>query len=118
MRIVSKAELMAMPKGTPFASYYGRQSRWPDGFNIFVSPTGNADDFYYRSTSSPEFEDSTQLFERQEAMDTVGTSYPVDVSIDRDGLYDPTDRYVVWEPDDVRRIINLLQGGDDEKDSE
>jgi hypothetical protein len=117
MRIVSKAELMAMPEGTPFATYHGRQAGWPDSFNIFVRPTGNFDDFYYRSTDNPEFEDSAQLFDRQEEMDAGGTSYPVDVSIDRDGLYDPTDRYVVWEPDDVRRIINLLQGGDDEKDS-
>jgi hypothetical protein len=32
----------------------------------------------------------------------------------REGLYDPNTRYIVWEPDDVARIINLLQGGDED----
>lgn len=52
-------------------------------------------------------------------MDEQGTAYPVDLQIDREGYYDPDSRYLVWEPDDVRRIIALLQGADkDEKDDE
>ena len=66
MRIVTKAELLTMPKGTPFAEYRGANAAWPEGFEIFS----------------------------------------------REGYYDNTMRYLVWEPDDVHRIIALLQGAD------
>lgn len=42
-----------------------------------------------------------------------GKSFPVDLTIAREGLYDETACYLVWEPEDVERIINLLRGGED-----
>jgi len=117
VKIVSKDELKKMPKGTPFAEYHGKEKMWPQSFDIFVDDCEYIDDFHYRSMDSPEHDDSEQLWERQAEMGSGGASYPVDLEIDREGLYDPDTRYLVWEPDDVRRIINLLQGGDDERDN-
>lgn len=47
---------------------------------------------------------------RQHDMAATGATYPVDLDVCREGYYDSTIRYLVWEPDDVRRIIALLQG--------
>ncbi|MGW6121485.1 hypothetical protein ACWFRF_20755 [Nocardia sp. NPDC055165] len=115
MKIVSKAELQAMPKGTPFAEYHPGAG-WPQGFDIFVAPCGYIDDFYYRSISSPENDGTSQLLEREDEMNVTGAAYPVDTDIGREGLHDPAMRYLVWEPEDVARIIHLLQGGDDPAD--
>ncbi|WP_029923885.1 hypothetical protein [Nocardia otitidiscaviarum] len=117
MKIVSKSELKKMPKGTPFVLYGGEGSRWPDGFDILVGDCGYIDDFYYRSINTPDARSSDEMLERERAMDTTGVSYPVDLNVDREGYYDPDTRYLVWEPDDVRRIVHLLLGGDnDEQD--
>jgi hypothetical protein len=114
MKIVSKAELQTMPKGTPFAEYL--PGHWPDGFMIFAGPCGYIDDFYYRSINCPESNGSDQMMDRQVEMVETGKAYPVDTDIGREGLHDPTMRYLVWEPEDVARIIHLLQGGDDPAD--
>ncbi len=116
MKIVSKAELQQMPKGTPFAEYEPKAG-WPQEFLIFVAPCGYIDDFYYRSVSSPENSGTDQLIDREREMAEAGASYPVETDIDREGLHDPDLRYLVWEPEDVARIINLLQGGDDPRDT-
>lgn len=111
MRIVSKAELKAMPKGTPFAEFHPNGS-WPQGFDIFVADCGYIDDFYYRSINTPLNSGSSDLSNRETEMHLAGTAYPIDCGVDREGYYDPDIRYLVWEPDDVSRIIALLQGGD------
>lgn len=117
MKIVGKAELKTMPKGTPFALYNPSPSfAWPDGFDIFVGDCGFIDDFYYRSINCPENDGSDQLWERQREMYRTSISYPIDTDIGREGLHEPDTQYLVWEPEDVARIIHLLQGGDDPAD--
>ncbi len=109
MKIVSKQELMTMPVGTPFAEYTG--GFWPDGFDIFAGSTcSDVEDFYFRSIATAESEDMYEMIGRHEGMAAYGDSYPVDLTISREGMYDPNTRYLVWEPDDVRRIVNLLLG--------
>jgi hypothetical protein len=121
MKIVSKAELLQMPKGTPFADYRNTPDMlWTTPPTMILdsicyhTETGEAFDFFYTTVDSPEFHDTGELFERCDRMADHGDSYPVDLTIQREGLYDPDMRYIVWEPEDVQRIINLLQGGDDE----
>jgi hypothetical protein len=124
VKIVSKAELMQMPKGTPFADYpESLRVPWPEGPEmILYGPVLYGDDeprdFFFTTISSPEAHDTGEMIEREDRMVQRGASFPVDLVIQREGLYDATRRYLVWEPDDVRRIINLLQGGDDERDDE
>lgn len=114
MRIVSKTELLAMPKGTPFAEYH--PTRWPDRFSIFAGPTGYGEDFWYRDICHPQNDETGQLLDRQGEMAEKGARYPVETTMAREGFFDLDMRYVVWEPEDVARIINLLQGGDDPSD--
>jgi hypothetical protein len=116
VRIVSKAELLMMPVGTPFAEYRAETGWWPEGFMVFAGPDG-FNDFYYRSINTPENSGSDQLFERWEEMGRSSkVSYPVETDISRDGMYNPESLYLVWGAVDVERIINLLHGHDDPRD--
>lgn len=121
MKIVSKSELVKMPKGALFADFRNGPDRmWTKGPEfILVGPSRfsyneEPNDFYYISLDTPDHHDTGELFQRCDDMAANGTSYPVDLVIQREGLYDSNRRYIVWEADDVARIINLLQGGDED----
>lgn len=118
MRIVSKAELLTLPKGTLFADYRP-ESCWPEGPSMVLVRADGDHDFLYRSIGSPDAISSDQLWDRERELyaDTAVT-YPMDLSIGREGMYEPDSTYLVWEPDDVKRLINVLLGNDDPKDFE
>lgn len=104
MRIVTKAELRKMPVGTLFADYHA--DRWPEGpESIFLGDLDYISDFQYCSIDGPQNAGSSQLFEREREMDTEGTAYPVDLSCAREGYYDDTTRYLVWDEADVAAIV-------------
>ena len=104
MRIVTKAELKAMPVGTLFADYRPG-SAWPVGPEmVFLGDIGHIDDFWYCSINIPENDGSHQLWDREREMAENGTAYPVDLGCGREGLYDATTRYLVWGEADVREI--------------
>jgi hypothetical protein len=108
MRIVSQAELKAMPPGTLYAEYSAGRG-WPDGpTDIFVGDNEGMNDFFLKSLGSPASSGSGNLFARQHEMDEKGTSYPIGLETDREGLYDDTLRYVIWEAADVAAIIAHL----------
>lgn len=115
MRIVSKAELMRMPKGTLFADY--RDGYWPDGPTmIFDSPAWSdekSSDFFFTLFSGPDANGSGEQWDRRDGMADRGESYPVGLIPQREGRYDESCRYLVWEPEDAARIIRLLNGDDD-----
>ncbi len=115
MRIVSKAELMRMPKGTLFADY--RDNYWPDGPTMIFDSVAWSDeqssDFYFTLFDGPDANDSGEQFDRQIGMAERGESYPVGLVPQREGLYEESSRYLVWEPEDVARIIRLLAGPPD-----
>jgi hypothetical protein len=121
MRIVSKAELVKMPKGTLFADFREDADRmWTKGPEfilhspVFLRDDEEPNDFFYASIDTPDHDDLWELVGNCDDMVRTGKSYPVDLVVAREGLYDSTSRYIVWEPDDVARIINLLQGGDED----
>ncbi|WP_280448444.1 hypothetical protein [Nocardia brasiliensis] len=67
--------------------------------------TDGVNDFYYCDINTPENNGSGQLFEREREMDEQGTAYPVDLGTDREGLYDDTTRYLVWDVEDLAAIV-------------
>lgn len=107
MKIVSRAELKAMPRGTLYTEFHeGKDRGWPAGPNaLFIGDCEYIDDFYTVGISTPDAESSAVLFDRQHEMGQQGTAYPVDLATDREALYEDHCRYLVWEPDDVRDII-------------
>lgn len=106
MRIVTKAELRKMPVGTLFADYYGEDQAWPQGpTSIFLGDIEGMSDFLECGISSPENDGSDHLVEREDEMCKEGAAYPVDLGCSREGYYDDTMRYLVWDVADVAAIV-------------
>lgn len=103
MKIVSKAELRKMPVGTLYVEY--REGHWPDGpDSIFLGDIEYMSDFLECGIGSPESNGSSQMFDRQDEMDKAGAQYPVSLACGREGYYDDSMRYLVWDEADVREI--------------
>lgn len=117
MRIVGKAELMRMPKGTLFADY--RENTWPLGPEMIfhsachAQPGQEPTDFFFATICNPDADDANQMVERCDEMAERGATFPVSLVIQREGLFASEARYLVWEPSDVDRVITLLRGGED-----
>ena len=112
MRIVSKEEFLQLPSGTVYAEYepciFGNLSIKDDTvFSISNQPI----DFYcLEIASSVESSGSEEFFERVEAMENNGKSFPVDLdSVGRDGLFETNQLYAVWEEEDIQSLITVLQ---------
>ena len=101
MRIVYLEELLTLPNGTPFREY--DEGVWDTGFEIFAGRTNGG--FYFYSVSHP----SVSTVE----LEYPGTTAPLDLTPVRDNYCRATTRYLIWEPEDVQRIINLLEGKDE-----
>lgn len=105
MRIVSKAELRKMPPGTLYAEYE-KGRRWPQGpENIFLGDIDYMSDFHCTGLGSPESSGSDEMFGHQHQMEESGAEYPVDLACGREGLYDDSTRYLVWDVADVAAIV-------------
>ncbi|WVX88742.1 hypothetical protein SEA_BIRDSONG_91 [Gordonia phage Birdsong] len=101
MKIVTRQQLMAMPAGVLFA-----EARSPfvyGDLQIYGGKFGD-NDFLTRSLVH-ESEDSGEFMDRGTEMWEHGTSYPVEAHYGRDGVFDDTIRYVVWEAADLKSIL-------------
>ena len=112
MRIVSKEEFLQLPSGTVYAEYepciFGNLSIKDDTvFSISNQPI----DFYcLEIASSVESSGSEEFFERVEAMENNGKSFPIELDVTcRDGCFDDDQLYAVWEEEDVQSLITVLQ---------
>lgn len=106
MRIVSRRELMAMEPGVLYAQV-AKDGQFGE-LHIFGGAFGS-NDFTTRSITGPEFNDTDELFQREEDMRVNGTSYPVDSLYGRDGLFDDDIRYLVYDEADIVSIVQDLR---------
>ncbi|MEU9515906.1 hypothetical protein [Micromonospora sp. NPDC048169] len=107
MKIVSKAELRKMPPGTLYAEYVEGRA-WPQGpTDIFLRDIDYISDFNCTGIGSPEASGTVEMFDRELEMDEHGAEYPVDLCPGREGLYDDSLRYLVWDEADVAAIVSL-----------
>ncbi|MFE4714802.1 hypothetical protein ACFRAM_28570 [Paenibacillus sp. NPDC056722] len=94
-----------MPIGTLYAEFHEGQG-WPAGpDSIFLGNNDHINDFYCTGIGTPEASSSHELFERERQMDQAGAAFPVDLATDREGLYDDSLRYLVWDIADVAAIV-------------
>ncbi|WP_278438339.1 hypothetical protein [Pseudomonas oryzihabitans] len=111
MRIVNRQAFLAMPAGTVFSKYE------PCMFgNLEIKGESNANahgvltDFWSQDLAGALQADSTEEFEEACDRAAAGESIQLDLeSQGRDGLYDRDQLFAVWEPDDVRALIQRLQ---------
>jgi hypothetical protein len=104
MRIVTGKDLRLLSAGTLFAEAYG-----PDSYGalcVYGGTSGN--DFLERPIEVPESSDTGEHLDRSEAMWTTGKSFPVNTAYGREGLFDPEQRYLVYESADIASIFQEL----------
>jgi len=69
-----------------------------------VDKNGHPCDFFYRPITSIEFESSEDLLEKEEDSIKNGTSYPMNSSEARDGFFDDSRVFLVFEYLDLKRL--------------
>lgn len=114
MRLVKRQELMTLPAGTLFAPLH---QPWVfgdlelKGDTLQHNRTGENQDFWVLSLAWPEADDAGMAFDRLNAMaENPAVSYPPEYVYGRHGLYDDDRLYLVYEPADVEKLIDLLRG--------
>lgn len=107
MRIVNRQEFLAMPAGTVFYKY---EPCVFEDLQIKAESIGDIDFFYQEITSAIECNDSGEFFDLLNKAKEDGISLPMDFYCgSRDGLFDQDQLFAVFEPDDVRGLIERLE---------
>lgn len=109
MRIYSRQDFMTLPEGVIFAKgkpwFFGTLS--VKGDTIFME--GRAIDFGVRDLVNIESHDSGEWSDRLEEMLENKASYPMNDSYGRDGCFDDEDVFLVYETQDIKKLITTLQ---------
>lgn len=108
MRLVDRKTFLAMPGGTVYAKV---PKKWiVDDLSVKYKST-DYNDWYYTSFSWVAAKDSGEAVDRLELMDAnPKTSFPVEDAISRDGLFEETDKFLIYEAADIDLIISKLRG--------
>jgi len=73
------------------------------------APSGEAIDWYYQDFDNVDANDTGEWLDALERA-MKGASITLDFDCqDRDGLFDQDQLFAVWEPDDVRALVERLQ---------
>lgn len=100
MNIVNRDGLMALPEGT----IYAPGVRWSfDGLRVKGFTQGNS--WIYTNLIDIECDDCRERVDRFEEMVNHGASYPINDASQRDGSFDKGAVYLVFEKDDLKRLI-------------
>ena len=107
MKIVSRKELMEMPKGTIYSNY---SPCIFNGLNILSGSGGGSDFVYCDLLEDFEGYESSDVWqdicEKMESGNDVpmrfGDAYT------REGLFDDSMKYAVWSKEDVKGLIKIL----------
>lgn len=109
MRIVDRKTFLALPAGTLFVKFPAQPIEGQGGVQIKAETVG--DDFVSQDLL-PWFEgceDSTKWAEIYAGMTKGNASPPVDYNFtERDGLFDSSQLFMVWNIDDAERLVARL----------
>lgn len=112
MRIVNKKEFLALPAGTLYSEYDPQviDGLFIKGETIFHG--GIPRDYVYESLiGNVDANDSNEEFEILIDAEENGTSFKLDFDCRmRDGLFDDSKLYAIYEPEDIIGLINKLNG--------
>lgn len=105
MRVYNRSKFMKLPvggifcKGEPWAfdRLHVKGATWPE-----------TNDFLACSLQWIESDSSTQSTDRLDEMLETGASYPMNADYGRDGCFDDNDVFLVWEPADLEKMIELF----------
>jgi len=103
VKLLNRAEFLAMPENTLFSDYDNGDIQ---GLNIKGESLSN--DFCYGDIVFSVKNNGDDVFEVIDDMEQ-GKSFPVDLDCyAREGLFDNSLQYVVWENDDIKALIDKL----------
>ncbi|WP_280247304.1 hypothetical protein [Nocardia abscessus] len=98
---MTRAELITQPPGTLYA-----EARGPGQYGelLILGSAHGGPDFMCR-TLDVDAHDSGESFARDESMWKDGASFPINEAYQRDGMFNDTARYLVYEPADIASVI-------------
>jgi len=103
MKLLNRTEFLAMPENTLYSDY--------DSGNIeglYIKDESLNNDFCYVDIVFSVKNNGDNIFEVIGDMEQ-GKSFPVDLdSYEREGLFDDSLQYVIWENEDVKALIEKL----------
>lgn len=106
MRIVNRKTFLAMPEETVFAKYATLGSLG----EICIKGESYANDYWYQPLANSVDANNTGDFIDTMAAAEQGTPFKLDLDCQsRDGLFEEDQRFVVWEPEDVKQLVERLQ---------
>jgi hypothetical protein len=104
MRVVDRKAFLVMPAGT----VYAKGIKWSfEGLRIKHECQEN--DWHYVEPADIAAFDSNERFGLLEDMLSNGTSVPMEELAMRDGCFNEEEIFLVFEPEDVRRLIEMLR---------
>jgi len=104
MRIVNRTAFLALPAGT----LYSKLTGFAFG-EVCIKCETSGNDWWYVDFTSVQSHDSNEWADRMFAAE-AGASFPFDFDTEnRDGLYDATQMFAVFERHDVEGLIARLQ---------
>ncbi len=109
MRIVKRAEFLAMPEGTVYSHYTPCVT---EGFHLKGEMCGNNDWWVVEleGVSVVNADNTGELVDTLTAMEERGLSAPSDYrTMARDGCYLPDGLFLIYEREDILKLITRLQ---------
>lgn len=97
---------LKLPEGT----IYAKGKPWCFGGLCIKFETTGTNDWWSLDPCWVESRDSEEADDRMDAMLENGASYPMQESIDRDGLQDQGDLFLVFERDDLLKLQGFIAG--------
>ena len=104
MKIYNRTEFMKLPEGTIFSS--GQPFVF---YDLRVKGESLEVDFLESSLMDIDCHCSKERAERFEEMHEKGTSYPINKSFGREGLFDDEMLYVIYEKEDLEYMIETFK---------
>lgn len=105
MKIVNRKTFLGLPKGTVYAKI---PERWIVQ-DLCVKYDSYDNDWLYMSFDWVDADNSGEASDRLDKMEH-GKSYPVNKSLSRDGLFDESDMFLIYEEHDINFIVKELKG--------
>lgn len=106
MKIMTRDQFVLLPAGTVYAKYQ------PCCFEdlCIKGDSINGVDFFLQTILQIEADSSDQWMDRLDRAENIGESIPMDLNVQsRDGCFDSDQLFAVYEPQDVRGLIDRLQ---------
>lgn len=105
MKIYRRDEFVKLPAGTLFAK--GHQ--WAFDDLCVKGETLSPSDWYFRPLVWIESDGDSDQWSKLDAMLETGSSEPIAAYEQRDGSFDPTDIFLVYEPTDLAALEEVIK---------